>query len=64
MNGEEREVIAPGGPRRESSVQWVHPGQAVEQTPEGLHVTARDPAESGERGSVMATSAEIGRAHV
>jgi hypothetical protein len=57
-NGEEREVIAPGGPRRESSVQRVHPGEAVEQTPEGLHVIARDPAESGERGSVMATSAE------
>jgi hypothetical protein len=58
MNGEEREVIAPGGPRRESSVTWVHPGQAVESASEGLHVIARDPAAGGERGSVMTTTRE------
>jgi hypothetical protein len=58
MGGGEREVIAPGGPRRESSVQWVHPGQAVEQTPEGPQVVVRDPAQGGERGSVIVTIAE------
>ncbi len=58
MGSEEREVITPGGPRRESSVHWVRPGQAVEQTAEGPQVVSRDPAKGGERGSVVVNTAQ------
>jgi len=60
MGSEEREVITPGGPRRESSVHWVRPGQAVEQTAEGPQVVSRDPAKGGERGSVVVNTAQSG----